>query len=246
VNGEIACLKSLFSEAIRTGICQENPVRGIKLLNPNNVRDRILSEDETARLFAAANKATDYVRPLFYVLYFTGMRRGEALELRWTDVEPMHDRLVVRDSKTGEGRKVPLRHELADELFRWKPFTGGSQWVFPGRYRSDVPMNTIRPGWIRLSQSAGVSNLRPHDLRHNFTSMLQARSVSDAIIMSITGHKTHVMLHRYSHANDMQRLAAVENLPRPVAGERANVLKIAEPPRNRQVGPRVKRQAIAT
>jgi integrase len=233
VNGEMACLKSLFSEAIRTGICQENPVRGIKLLNPNNIRDRLLSEDETARLFAAANEATDYVRPLFYVLYFTGMRRGEALELRWTDVEPVHDRIAVRDSKNGEGRKVPLRHELADELFRWKSFTGGSQWVFPGRYRSDVPMNTIRPGWIRLSRSAGVSNLRPHDLRHNFTSMLQVRGVSDAIIMSITGHKTHVMLHRYSHANDVQRLAAVENLPRPVAGERRNVLKL---PKRRGTG----------
>jgi hypothetical protein len=63
--------------------------------------------------------------------------------------------------------------------------------------------------------------------------MLQVRGVSDAIIMSITGHKTHVMLHRYSHANDVQRLAAVENLPRPVAGERRNVLKL---PKRRGTG----------
>ena len=87
-------------------------------------------------------------------------------------------------------------------------------------------MNTIRPGWLRLCRDASVTNLRPHDLRHNFTSMLQARGVSDSIIMSITGHKTHVMLHRYSHSNDAQRLAATESLPAPSAREGANVLKL--------------------
>jgi len=226
VNGEMACLKSLFSEAIRAGVCQTNPVRGIKLVNPNNVRDRILTDDETARLFTAADKAPDYVRPLFYALYYTGMRRGEALALRWVDVEFAHQHLVLRSSKTGEGRKVPMRQALADELIRWKPSVGGSPWVFPGRYNTDVPLNTIRPGWLRFCRDAGVTNLHPHDLRHNFTSMLQARGVSDSIIMSITGHKTHVMLHRYSHSNDAQRLAATESLPAPSAREGANVLKL--------------------
>jgi integrase len=131
INGEIACLKSLFSEAIRAGVCQANPVRGIKLLNPNNVRDRILSDDETARLFAAADEMTDYVRPLFYILYHTGMRRGEALSLRWVDVEFAHERLVIRNSKSGEGRKVPMRRALANELIRWKRFADESPWIFP-------------------------------------------------------------------------------------------------------------------
>src|SRR6516165_3401655 len=130
VNGEMACLKSLFSEAIRAGVCQSNPVRGIKLLNPNNVRDRILSDDETARLFAAADEMTDYVRPLFYILYHTGMRRGEALSLHWVDVEFAHERLVIRNSKSGEGRKVPMRRALANELIRWKRFADESPWIF--------------------------------------------------------------------------------------------------------------------
>jgi integrase len=226
INGEMACLKSLFSEAIRAGVCQVNPVRGIRLLNPNNVRDRILSADETARLFAAASAFSDYVRPLFHTLYHTGMRKGEALALRWADVEFEHRRLLIRDSKTGEGRKVPLRQALADELIRWKPLTGGSPWVFPGRYESSVPMNTVRPGWLRLCRAGGVVDLTPHDLRHNFTSMLQAQGISDSVIMSITGHKTHVMLHRYSHSNDAVRLAAVEGLPAAHPSAGGNVVHI--------------------
>ena len=234
VNGEMACLKSLFSEAIRAGVCQVNPVKGIKLINPNNVRDRMLSEEETARLFAAAHQFTDYVRPLFYALYHTGMRLGEALALEWADVQPEHSRLVIRHSKTGEGRKVPLRAALADELIHWKPMTGGSRWVFPGRYDHSVPMNSIRPGWLRLCSAAGVTALRPHDLRHNFVSMLQARGIADSIIMSITGHKTHVMLHRYSHSTDGLRLAAVEGLPSPKPAEGDNVVTIARRPDRRQ------------
>ena len=154
------------------------------------------------------------------------MSAGEVLALEWSDVQPEHSRLVVRDSKSGEGRKVPLRAVLADELTRWKPMTGGGRWVFPGRYDHSVPMNSIRPGWLRLCTVAGISSLHPHDLRHNFVSLMQARGIADSIIVSITGHKTHVMLHRYSHSTDGLRLAAVEGLPTPKPAEGDNVVAI--------------------
>lgn len=216
VNGEIACLKSLFSEAMRAGLVSINPVSGVRLLNPNNVRDRILSDEETARLFAAAEGMSDFIRPLFHMLFHTGMRLGEALALEWADIEFDHQRIVIRHSKSGEGRKVPLRDVLADELIRWRPLAFGSQFVFPARYDASKPMQSIRKGWLRLCDAAGVTNLRPHDLRHNFTSVLQAQGVSDSIIMSITGHKTHVMLHRYSHSGDKERRNALDRLPAPV------------------------------
>lgn len=212
VNGELACLKSLFSEAIRAGLIAINPVKGLKLLNPNNARDRILSNEETARLFLAAESIGDFVRPLFHMLFHTGMRLGEALALEWADVEFQHQRIVVRYSKSGEGRRIPLRPALADELIAWKPHARQSRWVFPARYDVAEPMQSIRKGWLRLCAKANVSILRPHDLRHNFTSQLQAAGVSDSIIMSITGHKTHVMLHRYSHANDEHKRKALEAL----------------------------------
>jgi integrase len=225
-NAYMACLKSLFSEAISAGVCQANPAKGVRLHNPNNARDRLLSTEETGRLFAAANELTDYVRPLFYTLYHTGMRVGEALTLEWADIQPDHSRIVIRDSKSGEGRKVPMRAVLVDELVRWKPATSGSRWVFPGRHDRSKPMNSIRRGWVRLCDTAQISDFTPHDLRHNFTSILQAEGVSDSIIMSITGHKTHVMLHRYSHSTDALRLSAVENLPSPQLPDAATVVPI--------------------
>lgn len=226
INGEVACLKSLFSEAMRAGLVTTNPARGIRLQNPNNVRDRILSDEETARLFAAAGEMDDFIRPLFHMLYHTGMRLGEALALEWADIDGGNNRIIVRQSKSGEGRKVPLRSVLADELIRWRPKAKGSQWVFPARYDASRRMQSIRKGWVRLCNTAGVTNVRPHDLRHNFTSMLQAQGVSDSIIMSITGHKTHVMLHRYSHSNDRMRMDAVEGLPEPVVQPTSTVARL--------------------
>ncbi len=235
VNGELACLKSFFSEVVKVGIVTVNPVRGIKLQNPNNVRDRLLSSDEAARLFAAAMEFPDFVRPLFHVLYHTGMRLGEALALQWSDIETEHARIVIRRSKSGEGRKVPLRDVLQGELIRWQPRTSGSQWLFPARYDASKPMQSIRKGWLRLCGEAQVSNFKPHDLRHNFTSQLQAAGVSDSTIMAITGHKTHVMLHRYSHAADASKVAAVEALPVPVLKPSDNIVRLEDSPQTRQL-----------
>ena len=57
--------------------------------------------------------------------------------------------------------------------------------------------------------------------------MLQARGIADSIIMSITGHKTNVMLHRYSHSTDALRLAAVERMPAPNPADGDNVVPLA-------------------
>jgi integrase len=153
------------------------------------------------------------------------MRLGEALALEWADVEYEHKRIIIRRSKSGEGRKIPLRPALADELIRWKPSTRESRWLFPARHDTSRPMQSVRKGWLRLCSGADVSNLHPHDLRHNFTSVLQAKGVADSIIMAITGHKTHVMLHRYSHSDDLMRIAALDALPEPPKAT-ANLVKL--------------------
>ncbi len=88
---------------------------------------------DLVRLFVAAAGTGDFIRPLFHMLFHTGMRLGEALALEWVDVEFEHQRIVVRKSKSGEGRKIPLRGALADELIMWKPHSRESRWVFPAR-----------------------------------------------------------------------------------------------------------------
>jgi integrase len=87
------------------------------------------------------------------------MRLGEALALEWVDVEFDHHRIVIRRSKSGEGRKVPLRDVLVDELIQWRVASNGARWVLPARHGVDKPMQSVRKGWLRLCSAAQVPNL---------------------------------------------------------------------------------------
>ena len=73
---------------------------------------------------------------------------------------------------------------------------------FAEDFKLDPSKQITERGHSKSNEAAPTTNMRIHDLRHNFTSQLQAAGVSDSIIMAFTGHKTRVMLHRHAHAND--------------------------------------------
>jgi len=119
VNREIACLKTIFNKAIRNGRAERHPCRGVKMLKENNERDRVLSVDEYHRLLAAC---PPHLEPVVKLAYHTGMRQGEILGLKWSRVDLKEGliRLKPEDTKTGEGRDVPLTYELV-EMFQSIP-----------------------------------------------------------------------------------------------------------------------------
>lgn len=84
VNRELACLKTIFSKAVKNGKAERNPTQGVKMLKENNERDRVLSLEEYARLLA---HCPDYLKPIVKLAYHTGMRQGEILSLTWGQVD---------------------------------------------------------------------------------------------------------------------------------------------------------------
>jgi site-specific recombinase XerD len=209
-NNELAALRSLFSEAIDQELCELNPAKGIKPKAANNARDRVLSDVEVKKLGAAMAKRTDHARPLFALLYFTGARLSEVLELTRDAVDLVRGVVRYKDAKDGRLRNVPLSQEAAEHVRPWldshdKPF------VFPGRLKG---RHRVKLGdeWRAMIAEAKVQ-VTPHELRHNFVSQLQAQGVADTIIMDLTGHRTLAMLKRYSHSRDHHRAAAVAKLP---------------------------------
>lgn len=208
-NNEFAALRSLLTEAWRQELVEVNPAKGIKLKAPHNKRDRILSEAERARLHAAAMARADYLRPLYLLLYATGCRLSEALTLPRSRVSETH--VIYHDAKTGAPRIVPVKPDTMAVLRSWLD-SHSSPWVFPGR-GGKLTFKTFYHKWYQLIESAGVADLTPHHLRHNFVSQLQMAGVSDTVIMDLTGHKTLTMLARYSHSRDDARKRAVDLLP---------------------------------
>ena len=145
----------------------------------------VLTDDEVARLFAAidsqpmssySNKAL--VDPvLFRVLYDTGLRVSEALNLTLPDACPHTGTLRVRDSKNGEGRTVPITSRLAATLEGYiaaaHPAPETSDYVFysaaPGR---PVNQSTAYVRFRGYLADAGIPHFtggpHPHSLRHGF------------------------------------------------------------------------------
>lgn len=76
VNRELACLNFIFTNAVRNGKAERNPVQGVKRPPENNERDRVLTQNEYDRLI---RECSPHIEPIVKLAYMTGMRRGEIL-----------------------------------------------------------------------------------------------------------------------------------------------------------------------
>ncbi len=212
---ELRCLQSLFVEARSRGLVTNDPVSGVAFGKIDNTRRRLMGEDERGRLLAELSKRDDFLRPLFVLLYYTGMRLGDACALPWSRIDFGENVVALRQSKTDDWVYVPMHPTLRAELERWKEACGSDEWVMPspqyeGRHMSKF---VVALPWKELLAAAKVENLWRHDLRRHLVTMLRAAGVGDGVIASISGHKTVQMIERYDNPQIIQARAAVLKLP---------------------------------
>lgn len=169
-----------------------NPVRAIRKPSAGKGRDRRLQDGEYERLLAELRKArTPWIAPLFVFSIETACRRGEALALKWSDVDLAKRIAVFRDTKVGESRVIPLSKAAVATLEALPRDMKGR--VFP---ISDTGVD----GSFRCAcKRAGIDGLRWHDLRHEGVSRLHELGLSTVEVASVSGHKTLACLGRYSH-----------------------------------------------
>lgn len=212
---EVAALRSFYSAAQRDKKATSNPAKLIRTKDPNNARDRLLSDAETATLFAKAEAREDYVRPLVFALYFTGRRISEVVELRWCDVEFSHGRIAFVDAKRDNHSHAPMHPRLREELLRWREFMGEDDRSTKPLFPSDRADHLHQPHSLRLLLKEVAPDITPHTLRHNLVSQLQRKGVPVNVIAQYTGHKTLTMLYRYSHANTEIVAESLDAMPVP-------------------------------
>jgi integrase len=190
------------------GVLAENSVSTVKFFDEQNVRDRVLTPEEFQRM---VNSSPDYLKPMLVCAYCTGMRRGEILGLTWdrVDMKTGFIRLKEIDTKTGEGRNIPIGLELG-EVLRRLPVVLDAQgrrilYVFT---RHGQRIKSIREVFARVCRDAGITNFVFHDLRHTATTNLRRAGVDALTAMKITGHKTMAVFRRYNTIDEDDLLAA--------------------------------------
>ena len=204
-------LGGIFAYAVKKRLRPDNPTRGITRFRDKSV-DRFLSPQELTKLGDALTKAQDgnpYAVAAIRLLALTGCRKGEILSLRWSYVDFGRSRLALPDSKTG-AKAVPLGAP-ALELLSTIPKIDGNPFVFPGR-KQGAHIVDLFDVWKRARESAGIPDIRLHDLRHGFASVGASGGESLYIIGSLLGHQDATTTKRYSHLHDDPRKAAADRI----------------------------------
>jgi integrase len=193
VNREVACLKCIFNKAVKNDKAERNPAHGVKHLEENNERDRVLTLEEYARLLA---HCTANLKPIVKMAYHTGMRQGEILNLVWdrVDLKEGFIRLQPEDCKTKEGRDVYLNREMV-EMLRAMP--RGLPGVRVFAYKGKALGSTFQKAFNAAKKLAKIDDFTFHDLRHTYVTDRDREGHSHFVIMAQTGHKTMSMLGRY-------------------------------------------------
>ena len=221
-------LESIFKRAYMEGIIPRDITVGLEKPSKAKKSRRALTEAEEAAAKVLMHEENGL---LVALLYYTGMRLGEALGLQWECVDFKKKVIHVRQQvnlglgeitppKTKESiRDIPLPDELAEMLVRGFP----QAFVFPspsGSYYRSTPVNRL---WIDLmrrmmeidptieTRGNGVAMLTPHYFRHNYASILYNAGIDVLSAKKFLGHSNvKTTLEIYSHLSKEKEDANAE------------------------------------
>jgi len=168
-------------------------------------RQVYLSVEQCKLLLEHCAELCGHLYPVLYIAIFTGLRRGDILKTRWSDVD-FHDRVIrVAMRKTKKLLLVPLNDHLYNYLKELKK-TAGSEYVIV--YQGQ-PIGKCDKAFRTVRQAAGMPGLRLHDLRHTYATLLIKQGVSLYEVSKLLGHTSTRCTQRYAHiADDMLARAA--------------------------------------
>jgi integrase len=202
-------LSQALAHAVRTGVLFRNPAEQVKPPRPPRREIAILTKPEVATLLRAAENASLHLPILVGVT--TGIRRGELLGLRWSDIDLKAGRLTINQSlgrikgktvfkspKTTTSRRtitLPAltiealkEHRAAQAKERLSLGLGKPELVFSHADGSPMDPDSITKAFDRLVQAAGVRRITLHGLRHTHISHQLMDGVHAKIVSERAGH----------------------------------------------------------
>ena len=227
-NRTIAFASRLFSEFERWEwrAPNTNPAKRIERAR-EQPRDRVFAPTEIAALADALDRSDDvFSVTAIRFLMLTGWRCGEALALRWENVNFETGEITLPATKTG--RDIRQVGAMASELLASLPRMNGNPFVFVGERRDALPYWTVQRRFAAACDAAGIADARLHDIRRTVATDAAAHGVSVFMLRDLLGHKTVAMANRYARraATALQETqdATAARMAAMMAGSEADVI----------------------
>ncbi|GAA4009348.1 site-specific integrase [Deinococcus rubellus] len=218
-------VKMALSQAVDWELVGRNVAERIKPPKVQRQEMKVWNPAEVQRFLTAAEGHRYHA--LFYLALVSGMRRGEMLGLRWSDVDTARAQLTVARSvvyvagglhvsepKTAAGKRViTLSPDVLEVLTAHRLTYGVNELVFSSSKGNFLNPSNVARKFEVLCQRASVPHIRFHDLRHTSASLLIRSNVSAKVVSDRLGHAdSGFTLRTYVHVFDDQRRAAALSL----------------------------------
>lgn len=183
-----AVVRKLFNWCIERGLIEVSPCAGIKSPARPASRERVLTDDELARLWNASEADGYPFGRIFQLLALTAQRRGEVVGMKWSelDFDAGIWTLPGTRTKNHQQHKVPLTRDVI-QCLKSIP-RGATDLVFPARGKPDQPYSGYSKGKRGLDQRADLHDWTLHDLRRTGATGMARLGIPPHVVERLLNH----------------------------------------------------------
>lgn len=241
-NHYLSVINRIFKYAVLMDILDSNPFD--KVIKPKSRQTQrkgnFLTKEELREFLKLAQTATlSYFFPLVHLMSYTGLRQGEALALKWSDIDFENKKITVDKTATrikekqtlqtpktkNSKRVISIDPTTLSILKSWKKdqikiyfkngkhFEGDDNFIFTNERAEWVHIHNFIPYFKRFVTDHKLKPITPHGLRHTHASLLFSAGVEPKNISDRLGYSTvQITLDLYTHITEEQRTDTVEKL----------------------------------
>lgn len=233
-------LSFILDSAVNDGLIPKNPMDGLELPRLSKKKVDPFTQEEADRLIQALyrdpKKRLSNYGAFFEFAFYTGMRLGEILALKWSEIDEIKkvafvcrvvsSREIVEQTKTNKNRYVLLNDRALAALEKVKGIS--TEYCFPSSAEDKHISETsvLHTSWKRGITSTGLRYRKPYSTRHTYATMCLMAGMNPAFIAAQLGHSVEMLLKTYAQWintdddwSQMAKLITVPKLPQTKEGE---------------------------
>ena len=222
---------SAYNLAMEQKLVTRNPTQGCALPKVEHKEMKTLTADQLSTFFQEARDSGVFA--LYYIDLTTGLRRGELLGLKWSDIDlekgdlrvqrqigRIDGKIIEMPLKTKNAyRTLPLSADAIDVLMQQRRKTGNSEWVFPSPTGGPMSPDSVLHMLHRVLKRAGLPKVRFHDLRHTFATLALQNGVDIKTVSGMLGHfSAGFTLDTYTHVTTSAKREAAKTMGNILSG----------------------------